>query len=127
MTQGILPIDYAAVPRSGGVTALAGMLPYLDLVQASGLRRSLERHAPAARAQGWSESQLSLALVLLNLAGGESVDDVAVLEGDAGLGELVRAAERHGLRGRARGAQERRERGRAFVPAPTAALRGLGG
>ena len=157
MAQGILPIDYAEVPRSGGVTAMAGVLPYLDLVQASGLRQSLERHTPTPLAQGWSESQLAVALVLLNLAGGESVDDIAVLEGDAGLGELVRAAERHGVRGRARRERERRfrrrrsrslpspsalrrylesfhdaaqeelrERGRAFIPAPAAALRGLG-
>ena len=60
----------------------------------------LERHAPTARAQGWSESQLSVALVLLNLAGGESVDDIAMLEQDQGLGQVVRAAELQGVRRR---------------------------
>ncbi len=156
MTQGLLPIEYAEVPRSGGVTALAGLLLYLDLLEASGLRGSFARHAPTARAQGWSESQLSVALVLLNLVGGESVDDLRMLEQDEGLGEVVRQAERHGVCRRTRRAQERRfrrtrlrslpspsaaprylesfhdaareelrEPGRAFIPAPGTALRGL--
>ena len=84
MRQGILPIEYAEVPRSGGVTALAGMLPYVDLVEASGLRSSLQRQLGASRTQGWSESQLSVSLLLLNLAGGESVDDLRILEQDEG-------------------------------------------
>ena len=156
MRQGILPIEYAEVPRSGGVTALAGMLPYVDLVEASGLRSSLQRQLGASRTQGWSESQLSVSLLLLNLAGGESVDDLRILEQDEGLGQVVRHAELHGVRGRERRARARRWRrerrrsvpspsalfrylesfhdasqeslrlrGRAFIPAPGAALRGL--
>ena len=72
MAQGILPIEYAEVPRSGGVTALAGMLPYMDLLQASGLRSSLQRHLGSTRTQGWTESQLAVSLLLLNLAGGNA-------------------------------------------------------
>ena len=52
MAQGILPIEHAEVPRSGGVTALAGMLPYMDLLQASGLHSSLQRHLGSTRTQG---------------------------------------------------------------------------
>ena len=127
MAQGILPIEYAEVPRSGGVTALAGLLLYLDLLEASGLRGSFARHAPAARVQGWSESQLSVALLLLNLAGGESVDDLRMLEQDEGLGQVVRQSERHGVRRRRRRAQERRFRRTRLrsLPSPSAARRYL--
>ena len=88
--------------------------------------------------------------------GGESVDDVRILERDEGLGEVVRRAELHGVRRRERRARARRWRrgappepalapavfrylesfhdaseedlrlpGRAFIPAPGTALRGL--
>ena len=156
MAQGLLPIEYAEVSRSGGVTALAGILPYMDLLQVSELRSSVERHLGTTRRQGWSESQLCIALLLLNLVGGESVDDVRILERDEGLGEVVRRAELHGVRRRERRARARRWRrerrlslpsppavfrylesfhdaseedlrlpGRAFIPAPGTALRGL--
>ena len=130
MAQGILPIEYAEVPRSGGVTALAGMLPYMDLLQASGLRSSLQRHLGSTRTQGWTESQLAVSLLLLNLAGGESVDDVRILEQNEGLGQVVRSAELHGVRGRERRARARRwrrgRRGRRrSLPSPSALFRYL--
>jgi len=35
--------------------------------------------------------------VLLNLAGGSSVEDLAILEGDSALGEMIRQAEVYGM------------------------------
>ena len=158
MSQGPLPIEYSEVSRSGGATAEAGMLPYLDLIEAAGLRQSMRRRVGLReQGQSWTDDQLLTAGVLLNLAGGDSVDDLRVLEGDEGLGRMLRRAERHGLH-RRRGealarrwrrprtrsvssptslrrylerfhdAQEehKREPQRAFIPAPGAALRGLG-
>ena len=158
MSQGPLPIEYSEVSRSGGATAEAGMLPYLDLIEAAGLRQSMRRRVGLReQGQSWTDDQLLTAGVLLNLAGGDSVDDLRVLEGDEGLGRMLRRAERHGLhRRRGEGlarrwrrprtrsvpsptslrrylerfhdAQEehKREPQRAFIPAPGAALRGLG-
>ena len=37
------------------------------------------------RGQGWTDSQMIISLILLNLIGGESVSDLDVLEKDAGL------------------------------------------
>ncbi len=94
-------------------------------------------------------------LVLLNLAGGEGLDDLDRLEADGGLCRLVRAADAGALggsggprrgagggRGRARcprrmrragglqgfhdaGEEARREAGRAFIPASSEGVAGL--
>src|SRR5271166_5169531 len=63
------------------------------------------------------------ALLLLNLAGGEGLDDLDRLEADGGLGRLVRAAEAYGQsRGerRAEARRWRRQRSRT-LPSPHAA------
>ncbi len=67
------------------------------------------------------------ALMMLNLAGGESVDDLRLLEKDEGLGRALLTAETHGMRRAERRAQRRRwrkERSR-LVPSPTAVFRYL--
>ena len=66
-------------------------------------------------------------LVLLNVAGGESVSDLNVLEGDEGLGRLLRRMETHGMCRCEREAMEQRWRvGRQrSVPSPSAVFRYL--
>ena len=68
-----------------------------------------------------------LALVLLNLAGGDCVQDIKVLEADDGFCEVLKKAEMHGLRRKVRRALMRRwrkERTRA-VASPSAIFRYL--
>lgn len=77
--------------------------------------------------QGWTDAQMVTALVMLNLSGGESVDDLRLLEKDEGLGRVLLAGESHRMRRADRRAQHnrwRRERRRA-VPSPTAVFRYL--
>ncbi len=127
IAQGVLGFQYEGEERVGGMTALAGLPVYLDLFAAMGLSRSIGRHVGVRPAQGWTDAQVVSALVLLNLAGGESVDDLAILEADDGFAVLLRKAERHGLRARGREALARRwrkQRKRA-VPSPSAAFRYL--
>ena len=52
--------------------------------------------------QGWTDSQMVTSLILLNLAGGESVEDLRVLEKDEGLGRVLSRAETQGMRQRER-------------------------
>ena len=52
--------------------------------------------------QGWTDSQIVLSLVLLNLAGGDCVDDVKIIEADDGFCEVLKKAEIHGLRRKVR-------------------------
>ena len=87
MPQGVLPFQYAQEKNLTGMTAMAGLAAYLDLIEADDLRESVDRHVGVSReTQGWTDSQMVISLILLNLAGGESVDDLRVLEKDAGLG-----------------------------------------
>lgn len=115
MHQGVLPIQ-CEVERVGvEATARAGLLPYLDLMAKLGLWREADRLVGArSGGQGWTDGQHVATGVLLNIAGADCVDDVALLEGDSGLGAMVREAEVHGLSRRERRRLARRHRkGRA--------------
>ena len=128
---------------------------YFDLIKASGLGAAIRRHVRAAGGQGWLDIQMVLAVIFLNLAGGDCVEDIERLERDGGFSAILRAiekdllsrAERRSLKSRWRRERERAtpspsalsgwlERfhdpnspkavaGKAFIPAVTEALRGL--
>jgi hypothetical protein len=122
MAQGVLPFQYQEQNREAGLTALAGLPAYLDLAQAGGLRDSICRHLKICRdkAQGWSDHQIVMALILLNLAGGDCVADLDRLEADEGLCQVMRQVEHYGLPRSERRALERRwrkERRRTFASA----------
>ena len=129
LAQGVLPFRYEVEPTASGMTALAGLPAYLELAAVSGLTRSIRRHLQvcAEKKQGWSDAQIIMPLVLLNLAGGDSVDDLRKLEEDQGFAQVLRRVEMHGLRRKERREQERRwrkERKRA-VPSPSVVFRYL--
>ena len=93
MKQGVLPFQYEQEKSSPGMTAMAGMMTYLELMHAAGLRSSVERHVGLRECgQGWTDSQVVSSLILLNLAGGESVVDLdvgrGVVQGASGSREL---------------------------------------
>ena len=129
MQQGVLPFQYGTEHRAGGMTGLSGLAVYLEMADAMGLGESIRRYVKVKEGgQGWTDRQMVTALVLLNLAGGEGVDDLRVLEGDEGLGRMLGRVETHRQR-----ACERREEGsrwrggrRRSVPSPSAVFRYLG-
>ena len=104
------------------------MPAYLDLASVARLGESVRSHVGVREgAQGWTGAQMVTALMMLNLAGGESVDDLRLLEKDEGLGRALLTAESHGMRRAERRAQRRRwrkERSR-LAPSPTAVFRYL--
>jgi hypothetical protein len=129
MPQGVLPFKYEEEVTGGGMTAMAGLPAYLDLAHVAGLRESIERHVRVRRQgdQGWTDAQMVLSLVLLNLAGGDCVDDLRILEGDEGFCRVLERIETYGMRRRQRRQLERRwrrERRRA-VPSPSSVFRYL--
>lgn len=78
--------------------AWSGLPAYLDLESVARFGESVRRHVGVRDGtQGWSDAQMVTALVMLILAGWESVDDVQVLEKDEGLGKLLLEAETHGM------------------------------
>jgi len=103
---------------------------YMDLAQVMKVRESIGRHLHVRDGgQGWSDAQVVMSLILLNLAGGECVDDLRVMEGDEGFCRVMRRVELHGVKRGQRRELERRwrkERRRA-VPSPSSVFRYLDG
>jgi hypothetical protein len=111
MPQGALPFQYEIEKKPGGMTALAGLPLYLDLAHVMGLRRLISEHVRARRGdQGWTDDQMIMAVVLLNLAGGTCVEDIRVLEGDEGFCRVLREVEFAGRTRSERRALKRRWR-----------------
>ena len=128
MKQGVLPFQYEQEKSPKGMTALSGLVTYLELMHAAGLRSSVERHVALRECgQGWTDSQVVSSLILLNLAGGESVVDLDVLEKDAGFCRVLREVETYGMHRRERRALEERWRveRRRSVPSDSVVLRYL--
>ena len=128
MPQGTLPFQYEIEGGSNGLTALAGLPLYLDLASVAGLRGSFERHVQArSGGQGWTDAQMLTSLTMLNLAGGDCVEDLRKLEGDEGFNRVVQRVELSGLPRRKRREIERRWRKdkRRSVPSATSAFRYL--
>ena len=129
MPRGTLPFQYAEEKTTTGMTALSGLAAYLEMAEVAGLRESIRRHVRVREeGQGWTDVEVITSLILLNLAGGESVDDLRMLEADEGLCRLLRMSETHRMRrseGAAQGKRWRKERTRS-VPSPPAVFRYLG-
>ena len=128
VAEDVLPFQYEEQRVAGSMTALAGLPAYFELAAVAGVRESLGRHLGGGPGgQGWTGAQVALALLLVNLVGGDAVEDVDRLESDEGLGRVMRQVEHHGLPRKDRRALERRwrkERTRAF-PSVSAARRWL--
>ena len=128
MAQGILPFKYENDKQKSDMTGFGGLPVYLDLAEAAGLPGALNRYLKASSAsQGWTDSQTVMSLILLNLAGGECVDDLNRLEIDEGLCRLMRRFQNHGMSRQQRRSFSRRWRKgqlRAF-PSPSAVFRYL--
>jgi len=126
MAQGILPFKYEEERRESGLTGLGGLFLYVELAVAMGLSDIIGRYLQVKK-QGWTDSQMVLSLLLLNLAGGDSVEDLARLESDEGFCRVLRRIEQPGLKRRERRELERRwrkQRSRA-VPSASAVFRFL--
>ena len=136
MKQGLLAFQYEQEKGSTGMTGLSGLMTYVELMHAAGLRSSVERHVRLRECgQGWTDSQMIISLMLLNpvsstgqaLAGGESVSDLDLLEKDSGLCRILREFESCGMRLSERRALEKRWRveRRRSVPSESAVFRYL--
>lgn len=90
MTQGALPFKYEQEKKGLGLTALAGLPVYLDMARVMDLAGSIDRHVQVRKdSQGWTDSQVVMSLILMNIAGGDCVDDLKVLEQDEGFRQVM--------------------------------------
>ena len=98
MTQKALPYEYEIEGSKVGMTCLGGLPTYLDLAASVGLLSSIDKHLKIRTGdQGWTDRQIILSLMLLNLVGGDCVDDMDKLEADEGFCRILRKVEAHGL------------------------------
>jgi hypothetical protein len=114
--------------NESGFTGLAGLPLDLELAKLTGLSRNLdELVGMRARSQGWKDGQVGMALILLNLAGGDKVEDIQKLEGDEGFKRILERVELSGMSRRERREHQRRWRKekRRTVPSPSAIFRYL--
>jgi hypothetical protein len=127
MKQGIFPFKYEVEKSPGGMTALAGLLPYLELGYVMGLSRAIEKRLRIRGDQGWSDVETVMALIYLNLVEGQGISDLDILEGDEGFCRVLRESvgfgksrqERRALKRRLRKGQSR------SVPSPSSVNRYL--
>jgi len=139
MSQGMLPYLVEVGARADTLTGRAGLPLVVDTLRALGLERVIEAEVRVReRASGYTEGEKIEALVLLLAAGGDCLDDIAVLKSDAGLerllGRTLPTADtlRHFLYAfhdpaLIAAAQAQRGPGEvAYIPAENAALQGLG-
>ncbi len=110
------------------MTGLAGLPIYLDLASVLGLGDCIRSHVHVRESgQGWTDEQAVLAMILLNLAGGDCVDDIKILEKDEGFCKVLGRVETKGMTRQERRAMERRWRKEhhGSVPSPSAVFRYL--
>jgi hypothetical protein len=128
MAQGVLSFQYEEDRVESGMTALSGLPVYLDLAHVMGMSESIRHHVHVREGgQGWTDEQVILSLILLNLAGGEAVGDLRILEADEGFCRVLRRVETSGMKRRERRGLERRWRKerRRTLPSPSAVFRYL--
>jgi hypothetical protein len=111
MTQGELAFKYEIDHQGAGMTGMGGIGTYLDLACRSGMVGSIERHMKARQGeQGWTDAETVVSLMMLNLVGGECVEDVNRLESDEGFCRVLNKALTHGLSRKGRRALKKRWR-----------------
>jgi hypothetical protein len=79
MPQGVLGFKYEEEKHDTGMTSLAGLPVYLDLLHAMVLSELIGRHLQVKQ-RGWTDAQMVLSLMLLNLAGGDCVEDLGKIQ-----------------------------------------------
>ena len=98
MSQSVLPFQLAEEFSESGMTSLAGLPTYLELGHVLGLARSIENHVNVrSGGQGYTDVQIILPVILMNLAGGDCVADLERLADDPGFSRILERFELHHL------------------------------
>lgn len=120
MTRQRLPVELGIDTNSTALTAGSGHVLPLLFLERSGVLDAVDRHVPDDSTQGWTARENVRTIVMLNLAGGESLADVDHLQGDPGL---VRAIDEVACRSRGRDTRRWRRTRTRSVPSSSAISR----
>ena len=109
MPQRPLPFQYEIDPTNSRLTALGGLPLFLDLMSCLGVIANLRQClAQPGDMQGWSVADVVLALILVNLAGGDCIEDLERLNADVGFTQVMGLAHRAGYSRQQRRALKRK-------------------
>jgi len=97
MPHNALPFQYQAEKNDSGLTGFAGLPLYLELAVNSGLIEYINQTIKT-KIRGWTDAEMILSLILLNLAGGDCISDIERLEQDAGFRTLLIQFATHGMK-----------------------------
>jgi hypothetical protein len=138
MKQGLLPYGVVVVEEADTVTARGGLPLAVETMRALGVSRAIKDHVRIRqRARGSNEVAMIEAMVMVLAAGGECIDDMAVLRADQGLCRLLGRElpspdavrrflyEFHDEKLLEHARQQRAPGQVAYIPQENAALRGL--
>lgn len=128
MSQGVFSYQYEMEKKDKGITGRAGLLLYLDMMKAMGLRKEINQKLQIRKeGQGWTDAQMIESLILLNQAGGECVEDIEQLESDQGLAKVLEKLYTQELKRRQRRESARRWRKekKRLLPSASAVFRYL--
>jgi hypothetical protein len=91
MPQFMLPFKYEEETKTSGLTSLAGLPLYLELLYKLNIVNIMRNifDVDTHESTVWKASEIVLTLVLLNLAGGEHVEDLRILKEDGGFRILL--------------------------------------
>jgi Transposase DDE domain group 1 len=107
LTRGQLGFQYESEKKESNLTSFAGLPLYLELGRVAGLWDSIN-NTLQTKSQGWSDLETIVSLLLLNIAGGDCVEDIKRLESDKGLQTLLLKFETQGMKRKERREYERR-------------------
>ena len=125
MTKALLGFQYQIEDTHKG-TSLAGLPLFQGMANVSGLKEWIAQNL-STKSQGWSDLQIVTSLILLNLSGGDCVDDIERFEADPGMRTVLLNLETQGMgrKGRRQHARRfRKNKTRAF-PSPSTLRRYL--
>ena len=93
----LLHYNYEIDPIESKMSGFGGMMPYFDLIDLLNIPQAVDRFMGTGGSQGWMDRQHVLTGIILNLAGGDCVDDILKLENDKGLCEIMKVLECTGM------------------------------
>ncbi len=125
MPHSSISFQYEEDQSENSITGLAGLPVCLDLMSVMHLSESIRKHVQVRLgSQGWTDAEQIMSIILLNVAGGDCVDDIEKLNADRGLCRILSrlSVEAEGLnRQQRRELLRKREKEKTrTVPSPTA-------
>ncbi len=126
MTQLLPSCQYLPDESDRKLTGFGGLPLFIDMAIKSGLTTKIAQTINT-KSQGWCDLQIILSLMLLNIAGGDCVEDIERLEQDAGFATVIKSIATHGMtRKERRDFEKRRRKGKErALPSPSVLRRYL--